>query len=75
MDYINDYNKDLNRIGQVLSDYRKYSCISRCDVEHRYGISRSLVERAERGKNITLLTLLRLCDALEVDPKNIFEEM
>lgn len=75
MNYYNEYKEELSEIGQVLKDYRKYSYISRCEVEQKYGISRSLVERAEKGENITLLTLLRLCDAIEVDPKNIFEEI
>ena len=75
MDYYNEYHEELNKVGQVLRDYRKYSYLSRYDVEDKYGISRSLVERAEKGSNITLITLFRLCDIYDLSPAELMDEL
>ena len=63
----------MQQIGCLLREYRFNTYLSRDDFAHEYGISRSLVERIENGKNITLNSLLRICDIFQLRPQEIFE--
>ena len=62
-------------IGKILREYRELNFMSRGDIDMEYSISRSLVERAERGSNITLATFFRLCDAYNISPDELMIEV
>lgn len=67
---------DLQRreqIGSLLKEYRIDNLMSRDELAEEYAISRSLIERVEAGKNITLQTYFRICDILMADPVKIMD--
>ena len=71
-----EHNRErLRIIGKILRDYRMREFMSREFVEENYSISRSVVERAEKGKNITLTTLFRLMDAYAIDVEELLTEI
>lgn len=61
------------RIGRLLKEYRIGNLMSRDELAEEYSISRSLIERAEAGKNITLQSYFRICDILMADPVEIMD--
>ena len=65
----------LRLLGQIIKEYRVYSFLSRMDINELYGFPRSLVERIEYGENITLNTLFRISDILEITLSDIFKEI
>lgn len=62
----------LEYLGMLLKEYRNETLLSRVDFAHEYGISRSLLERVELGKNVTLHSVLRICDLFMISPSEIF---
>ena len=65
----------LQNIGGLIREYRFSTLLSRQDFAKENGISKSLIERVEKGKNITLHTLFRVCDGLNISLEDIFENM
>ena len=63
----------LEYIGGLLREYRFDSMLSREDFASEHGISRSLLERIETGKNVTVHSLLRVCDIFQLSPEEVFE--
>ena len=73
---IEEHNRErLRIIGKFLRDYRMREFMSREYVEENYSISRSVIERAEKGENITLSTLFRLLDAYDIDTEELLTEI
>ena len=70
---IEGHNQDrMEYVGNLLKQYRNDTMLSREDFAAEYGISRSLVERIETGKNVTINSLLRLCDIFMISPEDLF---
>jgi len=63
----------MEQIGGLLREYRYDTMLSREDFAREYGISRSLVERAERGMSVHFLTYLRLADIFHIPVWQLFE--
>ncbi|MFW5879205.1 MAG: helix-turn-helix domain-containing protein [bacterium] len=61
----------MRKIGCLLKEYRIENLLSREELSKTNMISRSLIERAETGQNITLQSYFRLCDILMADPIEI----
>ena len=70
------HNKQrLKMIGEILKQYRMFNFMSREYIEDTYLLSRSVVERAERGENITVYTLFRLLDVYDINADELFREV
>ncbi|WP_066633120.1 helix-turn-helix domain-containing protein [Labilibacter marinus] len=63
----------MEAIGGVIRQYRYDTMLSREDFAKEYGISRSLVERIETGKNVNILSLFRICDIFMISPEELFQ--
>jgi len=73
---IEPHNKQrLKMIGKILKEYRMFNFMSREYIEDTYLLSRSVVERAERGENITVYTLFRLLDVYDINADELFREV
>ena len=63
----------MEQVGQLLREYRNDNRMSREEFAKEHQISKSLLERAELGKNITMHSFYRICDSVFADPKEIME--
>jgi len=71
-----EHNVDrLKTLGKVLREHRELSFLSRDYIDKEYSISKSLIERAEKGANITLMTLFRLCDIYDIPLYELMNEV
>lgn len=65
----NDHGKRLEALGAAVRGRRKTLQISQESLALVAGIDRSHMGRIERGeRNVTLLNLLRIADALDCQP-------
>ncbi|MFN3945293.1 MAG: helix-turn-helix domain-containing protein [Allosphingosinicella sp.] len=67
---------DIRKLfGANMRRHRKAAGYSQEAVAERMGIDRAHVGAMERGeKNVTLLTIWLVCQALELKPAQLFEE-
>ncbi len=73
---VEEHNKmRMEYVGNLLREYRNETMLSRKEFAAEYGISRSLVERIENGKIVTVHSLMRYLDAIQVSPEIIFEQV
>ncbi|NMC61064.1 MAG: helix-turn-helix transcriptional regulator [Candidatus Methanofastidiosa archaeon] len=66
-----EYYRKLEFIGSLIREYRVNSGYSQMHLAEYLNLSRNSLSRAERGKNITLLSLIELCETLEVDWREV----
>lgn len=63
----------LQKFGDKLKKIRNDKSLTLRDLEAYTGIGNSMISKIERGKaNITILTIIKLADALEVHPSELF---
>ena len=61
-------------LGVALRQYRNNKEMSQIDVAAIADMERSSVSAIENGRhNISMQNFIRLCDAMEADPKKVFE--
>ena len=67
---------DIRRLfGTNLRRYRRAAGLSQEAVAEMVGVDRAHVSSMERGRqNVTLVTLARLCEALDLRPIALFDE-
>ena len=65
------FHKRLANTGQLLREYRWNSGMSRKDVEELYGISRRTIERIERGRPISMISLYRYISCFGLEPADV----
>lgn len=65
----------LAAISKFLRVYRVDSGITQQQLSEQSNIHRNTIIHAENAKNITLLSLFELLDALDVSPKELFYDM
>ena len=65
----------MEQIGNLLREYRYDTMLSRQDFAKEYGVSSSLVERIEDGKNVQILSIFRMCDIFNISPDELFREL
>lgn len=65
------YNKRLAFIGHLLKEYRWEEGLTRQEVHELSGIHYRTISNIERGENISLYTLFRYLDFLELDLADI----
>lgn len=62
-------------VGLVLRKTRKQACLAQEEVAYKAGTGRLTMQRIEYGATSpNLVTLLRLCGALEIAPSKLFTE-
>ena len=67
----------FNQIGAKITYYRRIRQIRQIDLAYDVGISEQYLSRIERGRQpvgLTLITLYRLADKLEVNVKDFFND-
>lgn len=66
----------LKRFGQNLREYRHQAGLSQEKLAAKAGIDRTYVGGAERGeRNVALINIVRLAEALGIDPARLIEGM
>ncbi len=64
----------LKRFGETLREYRHKSELSQEKLAAKAGIDRTYVGGAERGeRNLALVNIVRLADALGIHPAQLLE--
>lgn len=66
---------DINAFGQAMAIARSQANMKMKDLADLTGMSQSNWSRIERGENANpeMNTVLAICDALDIDPRNYFE--
>lgn len=67
---IESYFKDL---GSLIAKFRKEKKFSLEELGLQIGLDRSAMHRIENGKPITVTTIIKLCLALNKEPKDFFD--
>jgi transcriptional regulator with XRE-family HTH domain len=70
--YPKEYYKKLENIASLIREYRVSNGYSQMELADFLNLHRNTLSRAERGKNINLLSLIELCETLELDLKELF---
>jgi transcriptional regulator with XRE-family HTH domain len=65
----------LTAISNFLKGYRINSGITQEELSQQSNLHRNTIINAENGRNITLLSLLDLADALEISPEELFYDI
>ncbi|MBN8666115.1 MAG: helix-turn-helix transcriptional regulator [Chitinophagales bacterium] len=67
------YQEQFKVLGEKIRDLRKSKGLSQLDLELESGINRTEISRIENGiKNIELLTLFKIKDALKIEIHELF---
>jgi transcriptional regulator with XRE-family HTH domain len=64
--------KRFEYISIFLRELRLNEGMTQQELSQQMNLHRNSVIRAEKAKNITLLSLFELADALEISPKELF---
>jgi transcriptional regulator with XRE-family HTH domain len=67
-----DNHHRLTAISTFLKEYRINSGYTQQELSQQSNLHRNTIIRAENAKNITLLSLFELADALDLSPKELF---
>ncbi len=73
--YPKEYYKKLYNIAALIKESRLSSGYSQLELAENLNLNRNTLSRAEGAKNITVLTLIELCETLELDMSELFYEM
>lgn len=70
-----DYDQYLKKVGSNLRRIRKEKGFSMENLAHEAEIEYRQLGRIERGEiNTSIISLLRICETLQVEMKVLFEE-
>lgn len=69
-----DNHSRLTAISNFIRVYRVDSGFSQLQLSEQSNLHRNTIINAESGKNITLLSLFELLDALDVSPEELFQD-
>jgi transcriptional regulator with XRE-family HTH domain len=70
-----DNHDRLTAISNFIKGYRINSGITQEELSQQSNLHRNTIIRAENAKNITLLSLLEMADALEISPEELFYDI
>ena len=65
----------LTEIASFLHEYRLQCGYTRDELCQITNVHRNTILRAEKGQNISLLTLIEICNSLELPLKELFWEL
>lgn len=63
----------FKNLGSLIAAFRKKKNFSLEELGLQIGLDRSAMHRIENGKPITVTTIIKLCLALDKEPKDFFE--
>lgn len=66
------HQKRLEIISIYLRELRFNEGLTQKDLSQTVNLHRNTIIRAENAKNLTLLSLFELADALNISPKDVF---
>ena len=69
-----DKHSRLTAISNFIRVYRVDSGITQQQLSEQSNLHRNTIINAESAKNITLLSLFELLDALDVSPEELFQD-
>ncbi len=72
--YPHEYYEKLKNIASLIREYRLANGYTQVEMAEYLNLHRNTLSRAERGENLTLLTLIELCETLELDMSELFYE-
>ena len=72
--YPHEYYEKLKNIALLIREYRLANGYTQIELAEQLNLHRNTLSRAERGENLTLLTLIELCETLELDMSELFYE-
>ena len=72
--YPQEYHEKLKNIASLIREYRLANGYTQIELAEHLNLHRNTLSRAERGENLTLLTLIELCETLELDMSELFYE-
>lgn len=70
-----DNHSRLTAISNFIRLYRIDSGFSQQQISEQSNLHRNTVINAENGKNLTLISLFELADALDISPKELFQDL
>lgn len=73
--YPQEYYKKLENIASLIHEYRLNNGYSKMELAKNLNLHRNTLSRAEGAKNMTVLTLIELCETLELDMSELFCEL
>jgi len=73
--YPQEYYMKLDNIAALIKEYRINSGYTQMELAEHLNLHRNTLSRAEGAKNMTVLTLIELCETLEVDMSDLFYEI
>jgi transcriptional regulator with XRE-family HTH domain len=76
MKTIPDHNlRRLEYLSSYLRELRLNSGLTQEELSRQVNFHRNSIIRAENAKNLTLLSLFELADALEISPQELFQDI
>lgn len=73
---ISDQNtRRLEYLSTFLRELRINEGLTQEELSQQINLHRNSIIRAENAKNLTLISLFELADALDISPKELFLEM
>ncbi|MCK5135462.1 MAG: helix-turn-helix transcriptional regulator [Bacteroidales bacterium] len=76
---LEEHNSErMKHLSGLFLECRRWTGMSRKDIEDEYGISRAVIERVESSTvpmNITLRTILEMADIYMISPSELFEDL
>jgi len=73
--YPEEYHKKLGSIAGLIREYRINNGYTQMELAESLNLHRNTLSRVERGANLNLLTLIELCETLELDMSELFYEI
>ncbi|WP_280770620.1 helix-turn-helix domain-containing protein [Salipaludibacillus daqingensis] len=74
MDYSKQHEKKLKWFGKAVRHVRKQNDMTIQDLTDESDINEKYISRIENGqRNITLTTLFKICDGLDIEPSKLHE--
>lgn len=70
-----DNHERLTAISNFVKGYRINSGITQKELSQQSNLHRNTIIRAENAKNMTLISLFELADALDISPKELFQDL
>lgn len=68
-----EQDSHLKRLGERAKELRLSKNLTQLEVADKFGSAESTISRLEKGKyNPTYLWLVKFCEALEIDIKELF---
>jgi len=72
--YPQEYYQKLDNISALIKEHRLANGYTQMELAENLNLHRNTLSRAEGAKNMTVLTLIELCETLELDFEELFSK-